>query len=169
MIGTNKKDATETVALLLDDARSGLLAAGGEGTLEALLEKRGVDAVLYSGWEAIDAAERTAGEPLGRPRMKLCTWADLLAAARYRIIPRFGECATAAAHDRQFDSWMSLLECLRCGHTRSFTPGKRRHEEAGACPRCEYVGWAFSTDLTEKTRRLFRDLPLEQRLRIRTI
>jgi hypothetical protein len=31
------------------------------------------------------------------------------------------------------------------------------------------VGWAYSTDLTEKTRRLFRDLPLEQRLRIRTI
>jgi hypothetical protein len=31
------------------------------------------------------------------------------------------------------------------------------------------VGWAYSTDLTEKTRRLFRDLPLEQRLRIRPI
>ncbi len=82
VIGTNKKDATETVALLLDDARSGLLAAGGEGTLEALLEKRGVDAVLYAGWEAIDAAERTAGETLGRPRVKLSTWAELLAAAR---------------------------------------------------------------------------------------
>ena len=82
VIGTNKKDATETVGLLLEDARSGLLPARGEGTLEALLEERGVDAVLYSGWEAIDAAERTAGEPLGRPRIKLCTWADLLAAAR---------------------------------------------------------------------------------------
>ena len=28
MIGTNKKDATETVELLLDDARAGLLDAG---------------------------------------------------------------------------------------------------------------------------------------------
>ena len=82
VIGTNKKDATETVALLLDDARSGLLPARGEGTLEALLEERGVDAVVYSGWEAIDAAERTAGEPLGRPRVKLSTWEDLLAAAK---------------------------------------------------------------------------------------
>jgi ferredoxin--NADP+ reductase len=82
VIGTNKKDATETVALLLDDARAGLLPTRGEGTLEELLEERGVEAVLYSGWEAIDAAERNAGEPLGRPRVKLASWADLLTAAK---------------------------------------------------------------------------------------
>jgi ferredoxin--NADP+ reductase len=82
VIGTNKKDATETVALLLDDARAGLLPTRGDGTLEALLEERGVEAVLYSGWEAIDAAERNAGEPLGRPRVKLANWDDLLAAAK---------------------------------------------------------------------------------------
>jgi ferredoxin/flavodoxin---NADP+ reductase len=82
VIGTNKKDATETVALLLDDARAGLLPTREEGTLETLLDERGVDAVLYAGWEAIDAAERNAGEPLGRPRVKLCSWADLLAAAK---------------------------------------------------------------------------------------
>src|SRR5215207_2407422 len=74
VIGTNKKDATETVALLLDDARAGLLPARGEGTLDALLEERGVEAVLYAGWEAIDRAERDAGEPHGRPRIKLATW-----------------------------------------------------------------------------------------------
>jgi ferredoxin/flavodoxin---NADP+ reductase len=82
VIGTNKKDATETVALLLDDARAGLLPARGEGTLEELLEQRGVEAVLYAGWKAIDAAERNAGEPLGRPRVKLASWADLLTAAK---------------------------------------------------------------------------------------
>ena len=82
VIGTNKKDATETVALLLDDARAGLLPPRGEGTLEELLEERGVEAVLYAGWEAIDAAERAAGEPHGRPRIKLATWDDLLAAAK---------------------------------------------------------------------------------------
>ena len=82
VIGTNKKDATETVALLLEDARAGVLPARGEGTLEALLEERGVAAVLYADWEAIDAAERNAGEPHGRPRIKLCTWDDLLAAAK---------------------------------------------------------------------------------------
>jgi hypothetical protein len=61
------------------------------------------------------------------------------------------------------------VECLRCGHSRSFTPGPRRNEEAASCPRCEYVGWAYSAELTEKTRRLFRELPLERRLRFRTV
>lgn len=61
------------------------------------------------------------------------------------------------------------IECLRCGHSREYSPGPRRQEESGACPRCEYVGWAFSTDLNERTRKLFRDLPLERRLRIRPV
>jgi ferredoxin--NADP+ reductase len=82
VIGTNKKDATETVELLLEDARAGALPARGEGTLEALLAERGVEAVLYAGWEAIDRTERAAGEPQGRPRIKLCSWDALLAAAR---------------------------------------------------------------------------------------
>jgi ferredoxin/flavodoxin---NADP+ reductase len=82
VIGTNKKDATETVQLLLDDARAGTLPARGDGTLEELLGERGVGAVLYTGWEAIDAAERGAGEPHGRPRIKLTTWDELLEAAR---------------------------------------------------------------------------------------
>jgi ferredoxin--NADP+ reductase len=82
VIGTNKKDAAETVALLLDDARGGQLPPRGDGTLEQLLEERGVEAVLYGGWEEIDRTERGAGEPHGRPRIKLCSWDDLLAAAR---------------------------------------------------------------------------------------
>jgi ferredoxin--NADP+ reductase len=82
VIGTNKKDATETVSLLLEDARAGLLPARGDGTLEELLEERGVEAVMYAGWEAIDRAERAAGEPHGRPRIKLCHWDGLLEAAR---------------------------------------------------------------------------------------
>ena len=81
VIGTNKKDATETVALLLEDARAGLLSRTDDGTLEQLLAARGVEAVLYAGWEAIDRAERGAGEPHGRPRIKLCSWEALLAAA----------------------------------------------------------------------------------------
>jgi ferredoxin--NADP+ reductase len=81
VIGTNKKDATETIELLLEDARAGKLAREG-GSLEELLAERGVEPVLYAGWEAIDAAERAAGEPQGRPRVKLATWDELLAAAR---------------------------------------------------------------------------------------
>jgi ferredoxin--NADP+ reductase len=38
--------------------------------------------VMYDGWEAIDQEERTRGEPYGRPRIKLCSWDELLAAAR---------------------------------------------------------------------------------------
>ena len=81
VIGTNKKDATETVQLLLEDAREGLLSRSDE-RLEQLLAERGVVPVLYSGWEAIDVAERTAGEPQGRPRVKLVSWDELLAAGR---------------------------------------------------------------------------------------
>ncbi len=84
VIGTNKKDATETVELLLEDAREGRLprSDAGPDALEQLLRERGVDHVAYTGWEAINAAERSKGEPLGRPRVKLPTWEELLAAAR---------------------------------------------------------------------------------------
>ncbi len=83
VIGTNKKDATETVELLLADARAnGLPGRTTDERLDELLAERDVEPVLYAGWEAIDAAERAAGEPQGRPRVKLRTWAELLAAAR---------------------------------------------------------------------------------------
>ena len=82
VIGTNKKDATETIALLLEDAREGRLPGGSGEDLVDLLVERGAEPVLYAGWESIDAAEKAAGEPHGRPRVKLCSWDDLLAAAR---------------------------------------------------------------------------------------
>jgi ferredoxin/flavodoxin---NADP+ reductase len=83
VIGTNKKDATETVELLLEDARAGLLPApAAEGSIDDLLASRGVEVVTYEGWERIDAVERANGEEQGRPRVKLCAWADLLDAAR---------------------------------------------------------------------------------------
>jgi ferredoxin/flavodoxin---NADP+ reductase len=82
VIGTNKKDATETIGLLLADARAGKLPPRGDGSLEGLLAERGTDAVLYAGWQAIDEAERSAGEPHGRPRIKLASWSALLDAAR---------------------------------------------------------------------------------------
>jgi ferredoxin/flavodoxin---NADP+ reductase len=79
VIGTNKKDATETVELLLADARAGRLARPDSSlVLDDLLAERGVQVVDYAGWQAIDAAEREAGEPLGRPRVKLTAWETLL-------------------------------------------------------------------------------------------
>jgi ferredoxin--NADP+ reductase len=91
VIGTNKKDATETVQHLLEDAAAGRLPRAAEPRdLAELLTERGGDAVLYAGWEEIDRAEKAAGEPAGRPRVKLCSWDDLLAAAR---LPRSRDAA----------------------------------------------------------------------------
>jgi ferredoxin/flavodoxin---NADP+ reductase len=84
IIGTNKKDAAETVQLLLEDARAGRIADDESRTadaVDALLDRRGVRRVVYTGWQAIDTSERARGEPLGRPRVKLVTWPDLLDAA----------------------------------------------------------------------------------------
>ena len=87
VIGTNKKDATETIELLLEDARAGALASGqAAGAVEGLLRDRGVAVVTQSGWEAIDAAERAAGEPHGRPRLKLAAWDELLEAAGFEPV-----------------------------------------------------------------------------------
>jgi ferredoxin--NADP+ reductase len=85
VIGTNKKDATETVELLLEDARSGRLpkAPGASAeAVDALLAERGVEVVMYPGWELIDRIESERGAPYGRPRVKLASWDELLRAAR---------------------------------------------------------------------------------------
>jgi ferredoxin--NADP+ reductase len=84
IIGTNKKDATDTVARMLEDVEAGRITHRPEATpeaVEALLAERGVRAVVYSGWASIDELERAAGEGLGRPRVKLRTWDELLDAA----------------------------------------------------------------------------------------
>jgi ferredoxin/flavodoxin---NADP+ reductase len=81
VIGTNKKDASETVEVLLEDLRDAPRKARGAEELEALLLARGVRLVLYPGWTSIDELERAAGEKLGRPRVKLCSWDELLDAA----------------------------------------------------------------------------------------
>jgi ferredoxin--NADP+ reductase len=84
IIGTNKKDATETVHLLLEDARAGRLTHKDSATAEAVdaaLAARGARPILYAGWTSIDELERAAGEKLGRPRVKLRTWDELLDAA----------------------------------------------------------------------------------------
>ena len=83
IIGTNKKDATETVDQLLADLDAGLVPVGDrDGDLATLLTDRGVDVVMYEGWQAIDELERGRGAPQGRPRVKLASWDDLIEAAR---------------------------------------------------------------------------------------
>jgi ferredoxin/flavodoxin---NADP+ reductase len=85
IIGTNKRDAQETVRSLLEDLdadRLGTPADSDRDTLEALLAERQPDAVSYAGWQAVDRIEREAGEPHGRPRIKLCSFEELLEAAK---------------------------------------------------------------------------------------
>jgi ferredoxin--NADP+ reductase len=85
VIGTNKKDAAETVELLLADARDGKLArVDSTQGLEALLDAKGAAYVEYAGWQAIDAAERGAGEPRGPPRGKLTAREEHLQTGRTR-------------------------------------------------------------------------------------
>ena len=80
VIGTNKKCAVETVELLLEDASAGRLPRSDAtaADVDALLDERGIRRILYAGWQSIDEAERAAGEKSGRPRVKLCTWDELL-------------------------------------------------------------------------------------------
>jgi ferredoxin--NADP+ reductase len=84
IIGTNKKDAQETVDLLFEDLDAGRMPEPEDpdrDSLEELLDDRAPEHVTYAGWEAIDQREKEAGEPQGRPRVKLCTFEELLEAA----------------------------------------------------------------------------------------
>jgi ferredoxin--NADP+ reductase len=80
VIGTNKKDATDTVAKIVEDAQAGALAAPTAHDRD-WIRARVPAAVQWSGWQAIDERERRAGEPQGRPRVKLVTLPELRAAA----------------------------------------------------------------------------------------
>jgi ferredoxin/flavodoxin---NADP+ reductase len=85
IIGTNKRDAQETVDTLLADLDADRLGAPADpdrDSMETLLAERQPDAVSYAGWQAVDRVEREAGEPHGRPRVKLCSFEELLEAAR---------------------------------------------------------------------------------------
>jgi ferredoxin--NADP+ reductase len=89
VIGTNKKDAQQTVDAILAD-----LAARGNGSAAAdaprstdaesilrLLQERKPDLVPYEGWREIDRHERARGEPQGRPRVKLTRIDEMLRVA----------------------------------------------------------------------------------------
>jgi ferredoxin--NADP+ reductase len=84
ILGTNKRDADETVARLADDLDAGALPAPpepGREAIAALLDERKPDLVTAEGWHAIDGRERQRGRELRRPRVKLAARDELLAAA----------------------------------------------------------------------------------------
>jgi ferredoxin--NADP+ reductase len=85
VIGTNKKDAAETIARVLEDAAGGRLnkpAEPARGAVEPWLRSRVPELVTWAGWSAIDAHEISAGEAQGRPRVKLVRVPAMLEVAR---------------------------------------------------------------------------------------
>jgi ferredoxin--NADP+ reductase len=84
ILGTNKRDAEETIGCLVDDLRSGALPPTpslDREQLDALLDSRHIHVVTADGWRAIDAQETAQGRAERRPRVKLAAREDLLAAA----------------------------------------------------------------------------------------
>jgi ferredoxin--NADP+ reductase len=90
VIGTNKKDAQETVDAMLADLSGDAAAPSSNahtpatpdaGAIEALLRARQPQLITYADWEAIDRHERALGEPAGRPRVKLTRIDELLRVA----------------------------------------------------------------------------------------
>lgn len=81
VIGTNKKDALETVRHLLADVEEEKLLAPESpdpGAVEDLLRARGVRYVSFEDWQSIDEAEVGRGEPHGRPRVKFVRVEEML-------------------------------------------------------------------------------------------
>ncbi len=87
VIGTNKKDANDTVARLLEDFGGGRLLAPApisDAALDRFIRERAPNVVDYAGWARIDRHERERGASQGRPRIKLTRVQEMLAAAKRR-------------------------------------------------------------------------------------
>jgi ferredoxin--NADP+ reductase len=81
VIGTNKKDAADTVARILEDREAGALNAPDHpdaDACEAWLAERCPDLVTWEGWRAIDEHESSLGAPHNRPRVKLVRTGEML-------------------------------------------------------------------------------------------
>ena len=72
VIGTNKSDASDVMKFLVEDLKS----AKSSGDITDLLRHK--NHVSQVKWEAINASEVAAGEPLGKPRKKFVRREDLL-------------------------------------------------------------------------------------------
>lgn len=93
IIGTNIPDAKQTAGAVLEDWSEGRLGNNEEkgarlGALRQRLEggmvtsdSQGSGFVDWNGWGRIDAAEAAAGEPQGRPRVKITSIPEMLRVA----------------------------------------------------------------------------------------
>jgi len=76
VIGTNKSDAADVMKLLVEDLKK----AKNSGDISEILPANKF--VSQANWEAINAAEIAAGEPLGKPRRKFVSREELHKIAR---------------------------------------------------------------------------------------
>jgi ferredoxin--NADP+ reductase len=87
ILGTNKRDADETLSRLVEDLAAGVLPEPpqpGREAIDALLAERKPDLVTADGWREIDAHELERGRAEERPRVKLASRDELLAASGTR-------------------------------------------------------------------------------------
>jgi ferredoxin--NADP+ reductase len=85
ILGTNKRDAEETISCLAEDLRNEALPRPSESDreqLDALLAERASNVVTAEGWRAIDSHERELGRERERPRVKLASREELISAAQ---------------------------------------------------------------------------------------
>ncbi|KUH93919.1 FAD-dependent oxidoreductase [Mycobacterium sp. IS-3022] len=81
VIGSNKSDSQETVDTLIEDLSGAQLSdfdAEHSQRLAEWLVERQPKVVTDDHWKLIDEYERSAGEPHGRPRVKLTSVAEML-------------------------------------------------------------------------------------------
>lgn len=85
VIGTNKTDAQETVACMVEDLAAGKLFSPSNPDVDAaaaMVRSKQPEYVSYEDWQKIDAAELANGESTGRPRVKFTKVEEMLAAAK---------------------------------------------------------------------------------------
>jgi len=87
VIGTNKPDAAETVACMMEDLAADRVLHPAEASREAverLVRERQPRCFSYQDWLRLNELEVQRGKETGRPRVKFTTIEDMLAALRRR-------------------------------------------------------------------------------------
>lgn len=87
LIGNTKSDAKETIEMLLDDYKVGILHTPKYPEQQAVLDflkSKDIDYTTWAGWHRLDDAERLLGATEGRERKKIVEWEDMVTYARHQ-------------------------------------------------------------------------------------
>jgi ferredoxin--NADP+ reductase len=83
VIGTNKPDAVETAASMLEDLAAGAVpqpAEPGADAAERMVRQRQPKVVSFDDWHRLEALENERGKAAGRPRVKITSTEEMLSA-----------------------------------------------------------------------------------------